>query len=322
MTHKRDPVFIVGTGRCGSTLISNLLRNFSNGLSLSEFFTVLGGPRAFTTEIVDAQRLWELLSKPSEDVLGLLEYASNVPELLYTKSDLSRIGDTNHLAPLMLVPLPHISDQPELLFLQLRDFVFGLPSEPISKLFTRIFEWLQHRHQKQYWFERSGGSVVYLDHLIRHWPQAKFVHMTRDGIECALSMSRHPFFRLQVSRLIHRDQTIPVSQALLQDIPIDRFGAYWSALVTRCVASLKNLPKDQVLHINYKELIQRPQTTLSHLFRFLDEQQPNSQHLLQMCSRIQPMKTLADELEKSSKDALAEACGPGSRALERLLRQS
>jgi hypothetical protein len=35
------PVFVVGTGRCGSTLVSNILRAHPGVLSLSEFFTFI-----------------------------------------------------------------------------------------------------------------------------------------------------------------------------------------------------------------------------------------------------------------------------------------
>jgi hypothetical protein len=49
------PVFIVGTGRCGSTMMSNVVRLHPRLLSLSEFFTSLAG-RAFTLREPDGER--------------------------------------------------------------------------------------------------------------------------------------------------------------------------------------------------------------------------------------------------------------------------
>jgi putative sulfotransferase len=57
----KPPVFIVGTGRCGSTMMSNVVRLHSRLLSLSEFFTSLAG-RAFTLRELDGERFWQLLT--------------------------------------------------------------------------------------------------------------------------------------------------------------------------------------------------------------------------------------------------------------------
>jgi len=44
--------------------------------------------------------------------------------------------------------------------------------------------------------ERSGGSLPVTGLLRRHFPDARFVHMCRDGPDCALSMSRFPPSRI------------------------------------------------------------------------------------------------------------------------------
>lgn len=60
------PIFLVGTGRCGSTTLSNMLREHPKVLSLSEFFLLLtDGLRTqapFSQEIMDGRRFWSILA--------------------------------------------------------------------------------------------------------------------------------------------------------------------------------------------------------------------------------------------------------------------
>ena len=59
------PLFVLGTGRCVSTLISDVLRAHPRILSLSEFFTVCGREKAFTPASVDGPQFWDKLVAPS-----------------------------------------------------------------------------------------------------------------------------------------------------------------------------------------------------------------------------------------------------------------
>src|SRR3984893_12524358 len=61
--------FVVGTGRCGSTLLSRLLREHPDVLAMSEFFSTLriaaaAGPARFPTDDMDGAQLWRLLASP------------------------------------------------------------------------------------------------------------------------------------------------------------------------------------------------------------------------------------------------------------------
>ena len=61
------PTFIVGTGRCGSTMLSNMLREHPKVLSLSEFFawTVDAGTalaEAFAPGPIDGAQFWAIIA--------------------------------------------------------------------------------------------------------------------------------------------------------------------------------------------------------------------------------------------------------------------
>lgn len=59
----QTPVFIVSTGRSGSTMLSRLLSLHPDVLSLSELFNALH-PLGFQQDPVDGPNLWVMLSEP------------------------------------------------------------------------------------------------------------------------------------------------------------------------------------------------------------------------------------------------------------------
>ena len=57
------PVFVLSTGRCGSTMVSEMLNKHPDILSVSELFSTLG-LTAFPGRKVNGEWMWRLLSKP------------------------------------------------------------------------------------------------------------------------------------------------------------------------------------------------------------------------------------------------------------------
>ena len=72
------------------------------------------------------------------------------------------------------------------------------PRDPASAAaqHRRLIAWLCDRLGARAWVERSGSSLLYMNQLAALFRDAKFVHLYRDGRECAYSFSRHPGYRL------------------------------------------------------------------------------------------------------------------------------
>ena len=63
----KPPVFIVSTGRCGSTMMSDVVRLHPRLLSLSEFFVSLSN-RSFARRSADGEQFWDILNRLSPTV--------------------------------------------------------------------------------------------------------------------------------------------------------------------------------------------------------------------------------------------------------------
>src|SRR5439155_17430156 len=195
----QPPYFVVSTGRCGSTLISDMLRLHPRVLSLSELIGMLT-PGAFpgSQRPIYAEQFWAHLSTPRRRMSLMYRHDIVFDEVLYRPGPGRRYTAETGVPPLLLTALPHLTDEPEALFDEIREFVLTQGPVPIGVHYTKLFEWLRDRFGRQIWVERSGSSLAYLRELIDNFPGARFIHLFRDGRETAVSMTRHHAFRRSV----------------------------------------------------------------------------------------------------------------------------
>ena len=60
----------------------------------------------------------------------------------------------------------------------------------VSAIFNYIFLYFAHQQGKSRWCEKTPQHVQHLDLLAQHYPQARFIHIIRDGRDCASSFQR------------------------------------------------------------------------------------------------------------------------------------
>lgn len=75
--------FIVGTGRCGSTLLSQMMAQHDHTLSIFEFFTGLDITRRFAKEPIDGAAFAALISRENPIVTMVVRRGYQVPEITY-----------------------------------------------------------------------------------------------------------------------------------------------------------------------------------------------------------------------------------------------
>ena len=347
---KIAPAFIVGTGRCGSTLLSNMLRLHPDILSISEFMVAIadfGGriSRAFPARPLDARELWPILGGCHPRQTTMLRHGCEVEEMIYPLRPGSRFDRVTGVPAVMFAALPHLTDAPDALFEELRAFVVGLdPALPAAQ-YQRVFEWLQRRFRKRVWVERSGGSLRGVTRLAEAWPAARFIHIVRDGRDCAISMSGQLAFRLHVvtaiqSALLRCDpfecagrrrewmlpgklrQLLPerFDPAALRTLrlPAALFGCHWSREIQRGEAALAALPSRRVLTVHYEDLLQDPARWLRLIVEFIDPSLLDETWLRSAASLAGAPRSSWRTLPALDRTLLEWSCLPGQRALRKM----
>jgi hypothetical protein len=341
------PVFIVGTGRCGSTLLSGFLRAHAQVLSLSEFWVFisdLGGriAEAFPEGEVSGTEFWPLLAGAHPRQTLMLRNDVMMDEALYRPGPGRRYTHETGVPALVATTLTHLCAEPELLFDALQAEVEQLPPAPIGRQYRSVFNSLRDRFGASIWVERSGGSLRLVHRLRQHFPEARFVHIVRDGRDTALSMSRHLGFRLalinaQLTEILGVDPFEDPDRRFESDLPdelipflperfeADTFrdwqialplcGHYWAGEIQAGLQELAGLGEDKLLTLRYEQILSSPTTTLERLFQFLLPDAPLPD-LAAMASQVREPRSDWRSLPADVLNQLEIACAPGFRALE------
>jgi hypothetical protein len=311
-----SPTFVVSSGRCGSTLISNLIRMHPEILSLSGLFATLQTQPLPSGEISGLE-FWDVLSKPRPAYTAMLQSEASIGEFLYRLSPASRFTRETGVPPLLLIALPHLTDDAEGLFDELAGWAPTLDVQPIGDHFKQLFQWLCQRFGRLAPVERSGSSLAWLSVLRGMFPTAKFVHLFRDGRDCALSMSRHEGFRRSLAEGLMPGGLPGPSEgqrSTPETIPLEVFGRSWSQMVVRGCRQLAQLPEDRVMQLSYEALIESPARELRRLCQFIGISQDPV--WLATASQIPKAKKAGrPAMSEAQQRRLDSACAEGMRLL-------
>lgn len=346
-----EPLFVTGTGCCGSTLISNFLREHPKILSLSEFFNHLTDMYRLTTfvfpeGILSAEDFWEILSVRG-GANGLLARNGVLPkEVLYQMTSNSPRLPVGDVPALLLTTLPHLSANPDDLYDDIAEAVASFAEATIGIHYSRLFSWLCERFGKQVWAERSGGSLILMPQYLEHFPDAKFLHVARDGRDCAVSMSRHRGFKMAAIMMAtimslgydpyFRDDLGSAELAAVPDeirsflpdrfdpqrflayqLPPYLFGEYWSDEMERGLQALSSLPRDRVLHLYYEDVLEFPEESMGRIIEFIGQRYADDQWIRRCVAQISAPTASWTQLPENERLQLHEACQRGFRALEK-----
>ena len=334
------PVIVLNTGRCGSTMLSNILNLHPRVLSLSELFSSVG-MGAFRFRRVSGRRMWDSYSRQSARSRLLLRGDSD--EVLYPLDDPRARFTRRDVPPVMGVALPHLGKRAEALFDELEPVVLGQPRQPPAAHFRHLFEWLCRRLDRSVWVERSGGSLMFGYRLVDEFPDARIIHIYRDGRDTAVSMSRHYVFRTVVATILAlRRWGIDVNGSMARgrrwdnaglwlealtsrffdpdrlphdELTLSDFAAFWCALIERAHRMFGHFPPERLLNVRFEDVLADPEAWARRIVRFISPDLEDETWLREAARIPRPVPPRFKQLGAEEQALLTEGCRPG---LERL----
>jgi Sulfotransferase family len=337
---------VVGTGRCGSTMLSRILQMHPDVLSLSEFWNVFrdnGGSlpvRDIPLHEMTGEEYWQRITKcdpyhDSMNIVGLEEYprggrfdpATGVPVICRT------------LAPL--------TSDFEAVYDKLAASVPSWPRRPMAAQCSALFADLATMLGRRVIVERSGGSAGMVPMLRQQFPEARFVFLHRDGQDSALSMSRHPSFRLILIKMAAEaigspsaaeiplppeiraakpedlkgvaEPPFDADRFMSYPLPLTSFGWFWSWLTRTGTSDISEVPHDRLMTMRYELILANAHAELTRLAGFIGV--PAERRWLDEAAKFVDSGRAGGAATKLHPIALAElraACASGTRAYELL----
>lgn len=321
-------------------MVSDVLNRHPRFLSLSEFFSFVG-LKAFLRRRVDGAYMWRLYSQQQNRSRLMLR--GRYGELLYPVDAPDARFSQDDVPPILCATLPHLTEGYEALYDELGPVVRGQPKQSPANHFRRHFEWLGERFNRRVWAERSGGSLLFASRLLRQFPEARVIHVYRDGRETALSMSNHYLFRMIVATLRafqrvgidmmeamargrHWDRVSPWLEPFVsaffrpERLPYDKltltdFATFWSGMVERGQRIFSQLPPERFLPLRFEEAQANPEEQFRRLIRFISPELEDEAWLREASAIPRPTRSRFAKLEPADQDAVARACRPGLELL-------
>jgi putative sulfotransferase len=330
---------IVSAGRSGSTLISDILDEHPDVVSVSEFFLGL-----WTCGIhhrdqpIDAPDFCHILRSglPTQNLLAHLGISIGENRYPFTRNGM-RYAATDALPYPLLSALPRLSDDPDALFDTIIAAVLKRDGEKAGQHIEVALKVMASAGSGKIIVERSGGSLANVDHVFNLMPDLKPVVLLRDGLATALSMSKHPAFRHHIIRIFlanklghdpylsgHLDgaDTLPPAlRCMMPDmitrarfegikIPVRAFGLSWSS----AIRTGQKLLQDPVPSIAYEDLCEDPERVLRALTRILGVDAPTD-WLARATAMVRPQSSAIEGLPADELAELTAACRSGNEIL-------
>jgi putative sulfotransferase len=301
-----DRCIIISSGRCGSTLLSALIAEEPETLSVFESLELVRDhlavmPRA---ELTGAE-YWALLSEAGPIGSLLDRTGIQLDGMLYPATG-RWAGDWAALPNILYITLPALTADPDQLFDLLARQVPGFPAQTVGQHHRMLLDLLATMLGRRRWVERTGASSALAKPLLTAFPDAKVVYLTRDIEPTARSMSRHVAFQLTAVRHQFRVRhgTDPYSRwarpellgdpdglpedmrrllpdrltaAALQDLGRDTgvFTAMCAHMAGSAEQALADQPPRHLHRMRYEDLAASPAGELSRLGEFLGFADPS-----------------------------------------------
>ena len=243
--------FIVGTGRCGTKLLRQMLINHPKVKIIIESHFLPMLYEKFGTENVSFRKFYDVIENHFDST-------GNSWLLTIQKKENLRIDN-------------------------------------FQQNFEKYCESINHKTIKDYYEAFASflyGKGYYLGDKTPHygtnmlmikkiWKNAKFIHLTRDGIHTSISMTKHRGFiklinsKLSVEFLDRCHYNAQIQTFSEEKVTLDKAVKFWQKIVKKIIIDSKKIPKNDYLEIKFENLINDTSKTLNKIGSFLELPEDN-----------------------------------------------
>ena len=185
---------IVGSGRCGSSLLGEMFFDHPDVLIYFESYWQMAMLNRFGLSVVAPRHLQEVLRTTGDAMRRPL------------------IDSTLHRLGLSVDALCVLYED-----------IWGDAPVSVADFNERLASLLLQRSGKEYIGSKTPHYGFHMGTLRTIWPEMRFVHIIRNGVSVAQSMRKHQGFRL-LARLGIDDWTMVAQTAPYLELPLDTFS--------------------------------------------------------------------------------------------------
>ena len=224
----RNPIFVVGNPRSGTTLLRLVLTSHSKINIPPESNFIIRKMKKYKNTIFSSR----------EQVGKFIDELREIPECLSEKWEISFDNFFSY---------PYLVDHIDA----------GLSYVDLCAVIYQYYNLEKLGKTKDMWGDKNNANTNYIKLLARLYPDAKFVHIVRDG-RAVLSSYK------QLEN-IKKHKYAP-------DLPTEtwRVAARWASTVSRCSFHLDKHARGRYIVIRYEDLITEFESTVSSVCEFLD----------------------------------------------------
>jgi len=232
---------LIGTGRCGSTMLTRMLNMHPDVFIFNETHWIPKMHEHFGTG-----------KGYPEEFIRIVENTFHITDKPVTDIDKSRV-------------LNLFQENQEI---TLREFCDALASVFIID------------NNKTYWADKTPDYGPWLSVIKQHWPDCKIIHLVRHGADVAASMSGHPGYKWMASAgedsWVPGSFNQYYKSVQIEEKPLHEYAALWYRRFMRIRDEVKSFDVDSYREFRFESFVSGPKRTLIDIADFAGLSVPNS----------------------------------------------
>lgn len=208
--------FIIGTGRCGTTILAQMLNSHSKVCVPFELQILFENSN-------NGARLYEIFKEKKNENFGPEDFV----DLIKTRSPYKLHEYFDYRS-----------------FFEKQQY----PIHSVKELANHLFSEIAESKHKKIFIEQTPWQGQRIDILNELFPDAKYIHMIRDGRDVAISFARTPWWHDDIGQNLER----------------------WHTEIKQIIDSANQILKpNQMLQIRYEDFVEQPEIGLRRVCDFL-----------------------------------------------------